>query len=1203
MSHRLLRLTAALLVLTALLVGLVPPHSSGLTADAAASGLSGATSRTFLPLVVGGAGTDTTPPAPVPPGFTEVGRTATTRTFIGQRDGRTVALVQSYFEPTAYYDEATASWQAIDPQIVADGVGYRNAAADFTATFSRGNATGQLVTLGRPGQPHLAVALPTGTNTPSPVIAADTITYPVALPAADLVYTVRPWGLKEEVVLAGPGAPASYDLRLQAPGVTVEALQDGGYLLRDAAGVALWRVPAPVGADAAGASAPLSLSLTRTGDTLLAHLSVEEAWLRDAARVYPIRLDPSFANPSFFSGESDVQQIGGGGMYNHQNRFLGYINQPNADPTLHVVKGITRIFTPVDLSVLPAGMQSSGLLAARIVFTQYVRYSTAPLGTTVKPVLVPWDQQSINWDNQPTGTSLGDAVATATLSGDNGAKAWDITAWTRDVLNASRPNYGLTIRAADESQPGRVFRSSNCGSYCTTPAEQPYLEFEIVLDSGLNPNLDTWAWANREGLPSFDQFANDYGVPATTHLITETHVLQVISATDSLSLPIGLASLGMTSTIPLSVTAGLTTTGNYYLPRPISYLYEETVVKAIYDDQFSAAYSAAMKGGLCLGMTATVGDFYDANAGREPTEFGAPTVRTIADAAPAQDYIQTYHGRQVGSQVLNWMAGPGRMDVQTYYNRLAARIGGDAWHNDPEIIGILKGSGCDDVEIGHALLPYKLVMLPNQRARVYVYDPNYPPTSANDGDNRAIELNLATGSWSYELAPGITWVGKDLFSTPLQLIQQQPVQPTASDTDIVALEGGHSHAFGGHSYAFGGHSHAFGGHSHAFGDDTHTGCYVAPGDVPQFVRQITSTMRITPLTGPRDVQTFPDALFFPAGQAWTFTGVGARNGGVADTMLFGPHALAGYLSTASATTRDSLEMDAAFRRATFWSDETKLASLYQIRESDAWTRVYALNNTTVTPAPLSAEVSADLGSLTVINLGAARQYDLGLGHYGSDGIGQMTFPAQPIGANERRIYTPLLWNDLAHSPVLVQIDLGNDGSIDRVELLGGTVFPAAVSLAAAPTTIGALMTVIADDKIIEHNGGHRGWLNLSQIITPTLLPPTGEAPSSDGLPDGDTALRFWLSHEGNPGLQLGSGIGGVAGTHGGVMEDVGNLYPGKAELYKVGKVVIVPLYDTVYTTADWPLVYRVGGFALVRIVYGDDDDKRVVGELLARFVP
>jgi hypothetical protein len=1205
MSYRILRLIAPLLIIATLLVGQLPSRAVGQSAAAPF--------HIYLPLVSGSAGASADQTT-INDGFTEVSgaRTAYTSLAMGQVNGRTVARIRRYAQPTFYYDATSDSWLPINTTLVADGGSYRNAAGSFSARFSAGGSSTPLLELGRAGEPSITLATSSG-SAPTPIVGTAVITYPAALGTASLVYRSEPWGVKEEIVIGAAGAPASYDLHIGASGLRPERQADGGYLLRNTSGAALWRVPAPVGSDANGALAPLTLSITPDAAGMLVRLTVDAAWLADPARAFPVRLDPSLADPQYISGDTYVQSAAPTILsYDQRNRFIGY----------SALKGIARIYTSVDLSVLPSGITPTQVLAARLVFTQYVAQSSAGgFASSVYTVPSAWSDLTLNWNNQPAaGTRISGAQVSQALE----QKRWDITAWAQSVIAGQAANNGLSIRADNEALGGGTFWSHNCqtakGQCPDEAADHPFLELEVALDSGLKPSLDTWAWPNREGLPSFEQYAKDYGVPVTTHLITETRVLKVISATNALSLPIGLDAVGIHGSIPLSVTANLTSTqvvsgtASSLIPRPISYLYEEVVVKAVYDDQFSAYYSAAMKGGLCLGMAATVADFY-ANGGPSPSAYGGTTsVRSIPDQAPAQEFIQTYHGRQVGSAVLNWMAGPGRMGVQAYYDRLAASIGGAAWHSDPEIVGVLKGTGCNDVEIGHALLPYKLVPMSGNRARVYVYDSNYPPASDADADNRYIDLDLVNKTWTYELAPAtathpaVIWSGSQLFSTPLHLISQKPVQPTASGTDIIALEGGHSQAFGGHSQAFGGHSQAFGTDTET---NTHTGCVATPGQQPTFMQDVSHSIRITPLTG-GNTSTFPDALFFPAGRPMAFTGVGANAGGIGDTMVFGPRGLMGYLTPAGASTSDTLSTDATFLRASLsTSDPSKPASLYQMHETDDWTRVYALNNTSIdASAPLVAEVSPDLGSLTVINTGHARSYDLGLGHYGGEGVGQAIFPAQPIGANERRVYTPMLWRNVAHSPVLVQIDLGNDGTIDRVELIGGDLLPAVASLADAPTTPGAELTLIDHDL----GGDNFGWVDLDHPLAPGQQPPAeGDDHDDDGNDHGDDPARMseggegdddeghaedslarWLAQGGNPGLTLGGGLIGVPGKH----EDLARAVPGRAPEHKAryqpGDLVLVPLYDQISGGHDRPVLYQIGGFALVEILahdnHGDHDD-------------
>ncbi|NNJ13673.1 hypothetical protein EKD04_025440, partial [Chloroflexales bacterium ZM16-3] len=241
MHHRILRLIAPLLIIATLLAWLAPNRAAGQSATAA-------TFHTYLPLVSGGSGASAAQPA-VNDDFTDVtwARTPYTNLAVGQVNGRTVARIRRYAQPTSYYDVTTDSWLPINTTLVADNGSYRNAAGSFRARFSAGGGA-PLLSLGRDGEPSLAVTIP-GASVPAPIVGTAVITYPAALGAASLVYRSETWGIKEEIVISAAGAPASYDLHISALGLTADRQSDGGYLLRNASGMALWRVPAPVGSD------------------------------------------------------------------------------------------------------------------------------------------------------------------------------------------------------------------------------------------------------------------------------------------------------------------------------------------------------------------------------------------------------------------------------------------------------------------------------------------------------------------------------------------------------------------------------------------------------------------------------------------------------------------------------------------------------------------------------------------------------------------------------------------------------------------------------------------------------------------------------------------------------------------------------------------------------------------------------------------
>jgi hypothetical protein len=597
------------------------------------------------------------------------------------------------------------------------------------------------------------------------------------------------------------------------------------------------------------------------------------------------------------------------------------------------------------------------------------------------------------------------------------------------------------------------------GAFCDIGA----YELGAPLDSGLGANLadKIFAFDNPAGKPDEKQFLDDFHYAATTHLITETHVLSDISALDQLNLPISLEALDVQAVLPLTATGGLTTAGQL-VPNPSAYLYLQ-IVKTLYDDENLRYYDGTIRSGLCAGMTTTVADFNrpaidPSDPPPVPSTYGGDnTVRSIPLDPPsdqvqsAREFIQLYHGRQLGSQVLNWLAtvGQGTLDARGLYARIASRIGSLEWLSDPEIIGITKGANCEDFEVGHALLPYRVEAQGNS-GRIYVYDPNYSSTSGSAEDHY-IEIDFATNSWTYALSPQAIWNGRTIYSTPLHLFREKPTLPAMTDTDVVLVNGGHRPAWGGHRPAWGGHRPAWG---EVEDTTTRTGCYVSADGTTLFLRDITGSLRVFPLTGPRipdpnGGSIFPETLFFPAGSDMTFTTVGGQ---VSDLLVFGHHTVLGFLGTARDTTRDSLDVDKDFytmRLRTSDADPQKQITLYQMHETDtanpdiSETRVYAVSNVGVQGGEaLTMTVAPTLNSFEIVNTGeVTKEMDIGFAGIGHSGVSSVVIPDQPIGGDERRVYIPSSWADLDQGTIRVEIYDADDGTHKGSETLTPPSFP------------------------------------------------------------------------------------------------------------------------------------------------------------------
>jgi hypothetical protein len=122
------------------------------------------------------------------------------------------------------------------------------------------------------------------------------IIYPEVRPGVHLVYELTGGGVKEQVVVSRPPpaglAPLRFTLSLQ--GVQAQSDGYGSVVFLNESGLEEARIPPGVAIDAAGATTPVGLALEVSGAVTAVALEVDQAWLADPARAYPIAIDPTF---------------------------------------------------------------------------------------------------------------------------------------------------------------------------------------------------------------------------------------------------------------------------------------------------------------------------------------------------------------------------------------------------------------------------------------------------------------------------------------------------------------------------------------------------------------------------------------------------------------------------------------------------------------------------------------------------------------------------------------------------------------------------------------------------------------------------------------------------------------------------------------------------------------------------------------------
>ncbi len=239
-------------------------------------------------------------------------RTEDSRTFVGQ-DGKFETV---FYGGPIHYRDARGQWQPIDNTLVpapGSGAGLRNAAGEVQVSLPPMLGTGPVqvsrddVSVAFSLQGAKAVPPSLGVPKTSPVPASEamnkaTATYPSANPGVDVSYTATARGVKEDLVLAGPASPSSFDFTVAlSPGLSAVETDAGGISFLDAAGTERASFAAPfaydaayhaTGAEGAFTEDAVSLHIVQTSPQLVVRLAADPAWLAAPERAWPVVIDP-----------------------------------------------------------------------------------------------------------------------------------------------------------------------------------------------------------------------------------------------------------------------------------------------------------------------------------------------------------------------------------------------------------------------------------------------------------------------------------------------------------------------------------------------------------------------------------------------------------------------------------------------------------------------------------------------------------------------------------------------------------------------------------------------------------------------------------------------------------------------------------------------------------------------------------------------
>ncbi|HEX6235791.1 MAG TPA: DNRLRE domain-containing protein [Acidimicrobiales bacterium] len=293
----------------------------------------------------------------------------------------------------------------------------------------------------------------------------DTVVYEGVFDDVDVEMETTVTGVKETIVIHDARSPTVYEFSLDLDGLEPE-LDDpyGSVVLRDtASGEPVGVIPSAWAEDAGRGPrgetpdpGPVAYELVGSGAETLLRVSVDEAWLRDPARVFPVRVDPTVGDYRM-SGDTWIHS-----RYPTTNRSTSPILKSGGGG------GNRRTYF--------ARWDVGWLVAATILDAEYktlnsYSYSCSPRWFGVYRVTSNWNPATVTWGSQPSYSGLLGAHNKSHGYSGSCPAAWmdnPMRGTVQGWVDAAYPAYGVTGRVAandsyDDDYSYKEFLSREAG--------------------------------------------------------------------------------------------------------------------------------------------------------------------------------------------------------------------------------------------------------------------------------------------------------------------------------------------------------------------------------------------------------------------------------------------------------------------------------------------------------------------------------------------------------------------------------------------------------------------------------------------------------------------------------------------------------------------------------------------------------------------
>jgi RHS repeat-associated protein len=290
---------------------------------------------------------------------------------------------------------------------------------------------------------------------------------------ADLEYEVLPGGLKETVVLNSADAPAAFSFALDLDGLELRRIPGGPAGLfepgKSSPSVYLGElVVFDSSENAAGDPAycaDSTMSIDNAGGRTVLTYTLSKQWLEDPARVFPVRVDPTFyaSEDTFIASAYPTTAYG-----SSTELKVGYYDSTT---------GHNRALVKFNTSSIPSNAYVASASFRAYLSHQY--YASSTTDVYVGRVTSAWSNAT-TWNTRPSHTNLG----TQPVTGRGVWMAQGCTATVQNWLRGTWPNHGFSLYQKEDGTQNtthwKKFYSREAGS---TYDPQLIVDYGVPVDT------------------------------------------------------------------------------------------------------------------------------------------------------------------------------------------------------------------------------------------------------------------------------------------------------------------------------------------------------------------------------------------------------------------------------------------------------------------------------------------------------------------------------------------------------------------------------------------------------------------------------------------------------------------------------------------------------------------------------------------------